>query len=317
VACHKETPPDPSAVTSPVASKASPVVAAPVVTLSDRISRPAAPRVVAIGDLHGDMESTRRALRLAGAIDRSDAWIGGNLVVVQTGDEVDRGDDDRIIVDFFEKLRASAKAAGGEVIAMSGNHELMNVVLDFRYVTPGAYTAFADVKPSAPFLQDMVGQFPEKQRGRVAAFAPGGPYARLFADRPIVMRVGTTVFTHGGLLARHVSYGLDRMNDETHEFFQGKSGRPPPAVSAEDSPLWLRTYSLDPTPGECASLEKTLASVGARRLVVGHTVQQKGITTACGDRVWRIDTGMSRFYGGPIRVLEIRGDTFTELKENG
>ncbi len=34
-------------------------------------------RVVAIGDLHGDLEAARSALRLAGAIDEQDQWIGG------------------------------------------------------------------------------------------------------------------------------------------------------------------------------------------------------------------------------------------------
>jgi hypothetical protein len=297
-----------------VSSAQAPVSPTPAATLSGRLSRPTPARLVAIGDLHGDMEATRKALRLAGAIDASDAWIGGDLVVVQTGDQIDRGDDDRVILDFFDRLRESAKATGGEVISLSGNHELMNVVLDFRYVTPGAYTAFADVKPSAPMVQDLAGQFPEKSRGRVAAFAPGGPYARLLAERPIVVRVGSTFFAHGGLLSKHVTHGLDRLNDETHDFFLGKTGRPPPMVSAEDSPLWLRTYSQDPTPGECASLVKALESVGARRLVVGHTVQPQGITSACDKRVWRIDVGLSRHYGGPTRVLEIRGDEVRELQ---
>jgi hypothetical protein len=52
-----------------------------------------------------------------------------------------------------------------------------------------------------------------------------------------------------------------------------------------------------------------LAALGARRMVVGHTVQKAGISSACGDRVYRIDVGLSRYYGdGPIQVLEIDGD---------
>src|SRR5690349_1495369 len=46
---------------------------------------PAPERLVAIGDVHGDYEATRRALRLAGATDENDRWIGGELVIVQTG----------------------------------------------------------------------------------------------------------------------------------------------------------------------------------------------------------------------------------------
>jgi hypothetical protein len=40
-------------------------------------AHPAAERVVAIGDIHGDLDATRRALRLAGAIGEQDTWTGG------------------------------------------------------------------------------------------------------------------------------------------------------------------------------------------------------------------------------------------------
>src|SRR5215208_5821964 len=54
---------------------------------------PLAPkRLVAIGDLHGDLGGTRSALKAAKAIDDQDRWIGRDLVIVQTGDVLDRGD---------------------------------------------------------------------------------------------------------------------------------------------------------------------------------------------------------------------------------
>src|SRR4051794_29951374 len=87
---------------SPRAAAPAPPKPAP---LSARLSRPAPARVVAIGDLHGDLDHARRALRLAGAVDAQDKWVGGALVVVQTGDEVDRGDDDRTILDLVESLK--------------------------------------------------------------------------------------------------------------------------------------------------------------------------------------------------------------------
>ncbi|MEO6576980.1 MAG: metallophosphoesterase, partial [Polyangiaceae bacterium] len=153
-------------------------------------------RIVAIGDLHGDLDHARRALRLAGAIDASDAWIGGKLVVVQTGDEIDRGDDDRTILDLVDKLKIEAKTAGGELVALLGNHEIMNAQGDFRYVTPAGSEAFS-----------LFG-------GRGAAFKPGGRYATLLSQRPVVSTVGSTIFVHGGILPKHVAYGLDKMNAE-------------------------------------------------------------------------------------------------------
>src|SRR5262245_60772701 len=63
---------------------------------------PAAPRLVAIGDIHGDLAAARAALRTGGVIDADDHWSGGTATVVQTGDILDRGDDEQAIVDLFE-----------------------------------------------------------------------------------------------------------------------------------------------------------------------------------------------------------------------
>jgi hypothetical protein len=50
-------------------------------------------------------------------------------------------------------------------------------------------------------------------------------------------------------------------------------------------------------------------------MVVGHTVQRRGVNSACDGKVWRIDVGLSRYFGGPIQALEIRGDDVTPLRE--
>ncbi|HEY1954044.1 MAG TPA: metallophosphoesterase [Polyangiaceae bacterium] len=303
MACSKSTPRE-------VSPPPSAVAAAPA-HLSTKLALPAAARVVAIGDLHGDLDAARRVLRLAGAIDASDEWIGGTLVVVQTGDEIDRGDGDRAILDLFDRLAAKAKAAGGALVALVGNHELMNAALDFRYVTPGGFAAFADVPPRS----DSHGDLPQGELGRAAAFAPRGPYAIDLAARPLFVEVGETIFVHGGVLPSHVRYGLDRMNDEVDDWLRGNRASPPAIVDSQDGPLWTRRYSMTGAAPDCAALDETLAALGERRMVVGHTVQPD-INSACDARVWRIDTGMSRAYGGPIEALEIRGDQVTVLREN-
>ena len=285
------------------------------VALSDRISRPAADRIVAIGDLHGDLDNTRKVLRLAGAIDDSDQWIGGKLVVVQTGDEIDRGDGDRKILDLVEKLKKDAKAAGGELIALSGNHELMNAALDFRYVTPGGFAAFSDVTAKTPEIGQRIAQTDENARGRAAAFSPGGPYAEMLADRPIVMKVGNNLFVHGGILPKHVDYGLDKMNDEVHGWLLAKSTKSPQVVMSDDGPVWTRAYSAAPGKEECALLDRALVATGATRMIMGHTVQRNGITNACNEKAWRIDVGISHYFDGPVQALEIKGDALTILKE--
>lgn len=262
-------------------------------------------RLIAIGDVHGDLAATRAALRLGGAIDAEDRWIGQRLTVVQTGDQLDRGDDEREIVDLFQRLKLAAAASGGQVIALNGNHEIMNVQGDFRYVTPGAIGDFAGVAPRSPLAIGAPAPFGD----RAAAFLPGGSYALVLAERDVIAVVGDTVFVHGGVLPEHVRYGIDRINSETRQWMRAGARAAPEAVAREDAPVWVRQYSLDPVaPRACELLSQVLSALGAARMVVGHTVQRTGITSACGDRVYRIDVGLSRYYGGSlIQVLEIEG----------
>jgi hypothetical protein len=269
-------------------------------------------RVVAIGDLHGDLDAARRALRLAGAIDGKDAWIGGTLVVVQTGDEIDRGDQDREILDLFERLESDARATGGEVIALAGNHEIMNAMFDFRYATKGGFAEFDGVQGAVPAIKDL----PPEDRGRAIAFNPGGPYAKMRAKRPVVARVGDSIFVHGGVLQKHVKKGLDGINVGMRAFFEGTVPAPPSSVTDDDGLVWTRAYSEKTGSSECEELAGALAMLHAKRMVVGHTPQDGGMNTACNGQVVRIDVGMSKFYGGPIQVLQITKDGVSALHEN-
>ncbi len=265
---------------------------------------PARARLVAIGDIHGDLSALRRALRLAGAIDSEDTWIGKDLTVVQTGDQVDRGDQDREVLDLLEKLERDAQKSGSELRVLNGNHELMNAGFDFRYVTAKSFRSFGEFAERAPVA---AGALPTDERGRAAAFAPGGSYALKLAQHLTVAVVGDTLFAHGGVLPAHVDYGLSRINREAQAFLAGKSTQLPSVLSGEDSPVWTRAYGgpeLDPA--TCEALGRVLQGIGAKRLVVGHTVQKGGISSACQERVFRIDVGLSAYYGDrPAQVLEL------------
>ena len=272
---------------------------------------PAPPRLVAIGDVHGDVDALRDALRLGGAIDAADHWSGGALWVVQVGDLLDRGGEEDDILALLDRLDDEAEAAGGRLIVLNGNHELMNAQGDFRYVTPeGASDFAAYAREASPEIRREV---PRPLRGRAAAFAPGGPFARVFASHPTVIRIGDSVFVHGGLSPRDAARGLARINEDVRAYLLAE--RPlDDALSGSDSPMWHRGYALDTDAETCAELARMLDSLHARRLVVGHTVQRSGITSACDERVWRIDVGLSDYYGGPTEVLAIEGERVSVLR---
>jgi len=277
---------------------------------------PVPARLVAFGDVHGDLAATRRALRLAGAIDDGDHWVGESLVVVQTGDQLDRGDDEQAILDLFERLRVEAKAAGGAFHALNGNHELMNVAGDLRYVTPGGLRDFEGID-GLELANPALAKLPPQARARAAAFLPGGPYARMLAQRNTVVVVGTSVFVHGGVLPRHVPRGIDdleRINADVRQWLVGGDdhGTLERDVMPEDGVVWTRLYASD-DPQACDLLGQALGRLQAERMVVGHTVQEGGITSGCDGRVWRIDVGLAAHYGGPMQVLVIEGDRVAPL----
>jgi hypothetical protein len=312
-ACHRTPEPEPTATAVAPASAALAAPSAPPVHDTDPAYRAPAPeRLVAIGDLHGDLAGTRAALRLAGAIDDKDRWIGGKLVVVQTGDEIDRGDDDRAVIELFDRLADSAQATGGAVRPLVGNHEAMNVAGDFRYVTAKGLSAFADVDvkrvPAA-----VAAQFPVEARGRLAAFRPGGPFAERLSRRPGIFVVGRTLFVHGGVTLDHVRYGIARFNRELSRWMSGE-GAPSALAADPEGPLWTRRYSDDKAGVDCERLGTALAALELDRMVVGHTPHLEGVSSACEGKVWRIDTGLSAFYGGAHEVLEIRGGAVNVLR---
>ena len=292
-------------------------------------------RIVAFGDVHGDLEAARGALRLAGAIDEQDRWIGDDLTVVQTGDQLDRGDQEQAILDLFERLRIESEAAGGAFHALLGNHELMNARVDLRYVTDGGFADFMDTveyepgdslkvwdRSSGTFRTAILAEFEPHQRDRVAAFMPGGPYANLLAKRQVILQLGENVFVHGGVLPEHVAYGIDKINSSAQAWLRGEADLPS-VLSGSDSPQWTRLYSDDPDSSACSVLEEALNALGAKRIVMGHTIQESGIASACGGQAWRVDIGMAEYYasrteyGGSVAVLEIVGDSVRVLKDDG
>ena len=262
-------------------------------------------RVIAIGDVHGDIGAARSALTLAGVIDSKYQWIGGKTQVVQLGDQLDRGDDEKEILDWFKLLRTQAAEAGGGFHPLLGNHETMNVKLDLRYITDGGFADFADIPydPEDPLIK----AYPEEQRGRVAAFRPGGPYAMLLSEHPMILDLEGSLFVHGGVLPEHLDIGIDLINQQTQAWMRNDGGEPA-VLQASDSPVWSRHYSSDTDEADCVLLDQVLTRTGTKRMVVAHTVQS-GINAACNDRVWRIDVGLAAYYGGTPQVLEIIGDT--------
>ncbi len=242
--------------------------------------------MVAIGDLHGDLGSSLAVLRLAGLVDDEGRWSGGETVLVQTGDLLDRGDEGVETVDLMQRLQREAAEAGGRVEVLLGNHEVMNMMGDWRYVTPGDVEGYGG------------------QVARQAALSSSGEDGAWLRQRPAATRVGRTIFVHGGITPTMAELGLERMNAWVLAAMEGGAD---PAVLGRDGPLWFRGYLEGELTEVCPALSQALLALKAERMVVAHTTQRSGrIAERCGGALIGIDTGISEHYGAHAAALELR-----------
>ena len=104
------------------------------------------------------------------------------------------------------------------------------------------------------------------------------------------MIVGDTVFSHAGVLADWASQ-IDAVNQSSRCWLDGQAGGREagvPALMSDASPVWTRAYSSEDAAPDCKELATALTRLGAKRMVVGHTVQHQGVNSACDGKVWRI-----------------------------
>src|SRR5262249_24293466 len=100
-------------------------------------------RVVAIADIHGDLDAFVGILQRAQLIDPGKHWAGGRAILVQIGDLLDRGPKVRDVMDLLMSLQREAQRQGGRVVVLMGNHEAMNLFRDLRYVSNEDTARFA------------------------------------------------------------------------------------------------------------------------------------------------------------------------------
>ncbi len=310
-------------------------------------------RIVAVADVHGAYDRFVAILRAAGLIDGRERWSGGRAVFVQTGDVLDRGPDSRKAMDLLRKLAGEASRAGGRVHALLGNHEVMRMLGDLRYVSSGEYAAFRSVESDAlrgRYYAVAVGEAGERAKAagqkfdepafRTAfldrtpfgwvemqlAFGPKGEYGRWLRERDTMVRINGVVFVHGGISPAVAALGCAKVNSRV----RAELGAPGPfdaqqaaqlLATSEDGPLWYRGLALNDQSTFAPDVEAILAQLNARAIVTGHTVAANGrLTPRFGGRVVQLDTGMlgGTFYpSGRAAALEISRDgRFTAIYED-
>ena len=322
---------------------AAAVAASPAVALPP----PQPTRIVAVGDLHGDYSAWRDIAGAARLVGPGGQWTGGRTTLVQVGDVVDRGPDSLKIIRDLMRLQKEAARQGGRVIVLVGNHEAMNITGDLRYVTAGEYAAFKSresaelrdrlyevkkVEIEAKYHVDNPSLSPaairdawmkETPDGWVEhrlAWAPDGEIGRWVIRNPAVALVGGNLFVHGGLSAEYSNLSIDEINRKVADALKATDRSRDSIINSLLGPLWYRglvtrdpkvtEIAVGPTPRPSIEeeLSTVLAAYQAKRIIVGHTPDLRGIQVLYGGRLVTIDSGISSIYRGTPSYLEIVGD---------
>jgi Calcineurin-like phosphoesterase len=312
-----------------------------------------AERVVAIADVHGAYDRFIAILRAAGLIDGRERWAGGRTILVQTGDVLDRGPDSRKALDLLRRLSDDAPKAGGRVHALLGNHEVMRMVGDLRYVNPGEYAAFRSGDSDSirdryyglatqeaagaasasgkkfderAFRDDFIARTPLGSVEMQLAFGPKGEYGRWLRQRNTMIRINGVVFIHGGTSPAVAAMGCAKVNQDVRSDLDALGSAIDPQRAAtllatsEDGPLWYRGLAQNDEASFTPELEAILRQLNARAIVTGHTVAANGrVRLRFGGRVIQLDTGMlgGRFFpAGRASALEILDGRITAIYED-
>src|SRR5262245_6636334 len=268
----------------------------PIAAHSDWEVRPVPRRVVAIGDLHGDVRAFGAIARTCGLVDECGSWCGGDTHLVLMGDLVG-GLLSRLLLNSVMRLEHEARRAGGRVHALLGNHDLLPVAGRFGGMSPG-----------------------ERRSYRKGDFQGDGPFAEWMRGRPAILKIGDTAYVHAGLEDWALDTDPAELNAHVRAWIahrQGKGPRPPKdtrwAIDDEGGPMWTRSFRERRRKPKDAPTKKTMRAIlerlGAERIVLGHSPTRDGsIVTEhphYGELVVLIDTRISDDERGRLAALTV------------
>jgi hypothetical protein len=199
-----------------------------VVAASAAVASRLEPKIVVLGEVQGAAQTATALLQRLELVDESGSWIGGDTTLVQTGDLLDGGEKVRDTLDLFMGLQRDAAAAGGQVIVLMGNHEVMNILREPKYVNYMAYGHFAGpdsparqealytshvecrqrraealglqpFEPDEQYRADYLAAHPPGWVEYFEAMRPEGQYGRWLRSLPVAHQIDDLLFIHAGV----------------------------------------------------------------------------------------------------------------------
>jgi hypothetical protein len=225
--------------------------------------------VYVLGDTHGNFEEVVQILQNSKLIDENHQWIGRSVHLVFLGDILDRGKDALRLTWFIYELEQSAAQHGGQIHLILGNHEIMVMSNDLRYVS-------AKEQQVASMHQVSYQQLYHPTRSVLG---------RWLSTKPAALKIDEILFAHGGII---MGSSLKSFNDRAYDYtqtplFSHLMEQPFDSVSFSQverkeqkdylydsfGPFWFRGYVQTDTLG--SYLDAILLNNKAKLHVVGHT----------------------------------------------
>lgn len=270
-------------------------------------------RLYAIGDIHGDYQRLLALLRRAALIGPrlkrpEDAqWTGGDAVLVQTGDMIDKGPHSVSVIRFLAALRESARRNGGQVVITMGNHE-------------AEFLAGPNEDKAKDFIRDLKRNHVDE----AAILRCQGDIGEFLCSLPFGAKVGDWFFSHGGNTAGRTVAGLNQYLEQgvSKDGFAAKELADPNTLLEArlgEGKIWFHPSEKGP---DASKTEREILAAEADALGVSHIAQghqpadvtfADGIVRHKGEMFQRwgllflTDTGMSRQIkdskGALLRIL--------------
>lgn len=238
-------------------------------------------KILALSDIEGEFKALRDLLLANKVMDEQYKWTFGNGHLVICGDLFDRGKEVPAVIWLLYKLEQEAKLKGGYLHTILGNHDIMNLSGDLRYVKE---KYFDNARLMGFDYMDL--------------YAENTELGRWLRSKNLVEKIGDNLCLHAGISpgVNDLQMGLQQINDKCRPFYdkaKEKKSFADPAVfkffdGTRTSLFWYRGYFSEPKISK-KEIDQTLQLYHVERIIVGHTIVKSNVGFYYNGKVLGID----------------------------
>jgi len=267
-------------------------------------------KVLAIGDIHGHYCALAEYLKINEIVDEELNWTWGDGHVVFLGDVFDRGNEVTESLWFIYNLDMQAREQGGRVHMLLGNHEVMVMSNDTRYLNR-KYELFSNY-----FSRDYAD-----------FFSMNSVLGHWLRTRNTIVKINDNIFSHAGIspAIHNRKLSIHTINNVLREYLAGDPRRPLPnadlaeLILNEEGPLWFRGYVLDGFNSTESVTDKQVTSMlnyyEADRMIIAHT-EVKKMSSLFNGKIIAIDLPIRTEFAIPEALMIMNGEFFRLTSSN-